>query len=131
MITRELDAQVAEKVMGGFVANPDKMADVGEIWYWMHKKDGVLCGMPYTFDSMNGMWDHQWHKWEPSTDMTMAWQIVEYLRAQGWRVSLSELADGLWNCRFCPEDTSAYVFDVAPTATLAICGAALKVPQIV
>ena len=75
---RELDALVAEKVMGGYVANPDAMADTGDVWYWLHPKDGVLCGMPYKVGTMK-RWDHQWHRWKPSTDIAAAWQVVDRL----------------------------------------------------
>jgi hypothetical protein len=51
------------------------------------------------------------------------------MRKKGWRVSLSEVADGEWNCRFCPEDTSKYVFKIAATPTMAICLAALEAYQ--
>lgn len=91
---RELDALVAEKVMGGYVDNPDAMADKGEIWYWLHPKDGVLCGMPYKVGVMK-RWDHQWHKWKPSTDIAAAWQVVERFKRPLWVVTIYQAMDGV------------------------------------
>jgi hypothetical protein len=64
-----------------------------------------------------------------SRSMDAAWDVVIEMRKKGWRVSLSEVADGEWNCRFCPEDTSKYVFKIAATPTMAICLAALEAYQ--
>lgn len=63
-----------------------------------------------------------------SEDIGAAWGVVEALRQKGWRVSISEVTQFDWNCRFTPADTSQYVYKLAPTAPLAICQAALDVP---
>lgn len=75
---REMDALVAEKVMGGFAESPNAMADVGEVWYWLDGSNGVLRGEPYKVGVMK-RWDHQWDAWKPSTDIAAAWQVVDHL----------------------------------------------------
>lgn len=75
---KKMDALVAEKVMGGFVSEPDAMSSKGEIWYWLHPQDGVLVGEPYKVGVMK-KWDHQWRAWKPSTDIGAAWQVVDYI----------------------------------------------------
>ena len=124
---RELDALVAEKVMGGYVVNPDAMANVGEIWYWLHPKDGVLCGMPYKVGKMK-QWDHQWHRWKPSIDISAAWQVVEKMRADGWIYEITEhLNDPAIQCAmFANRSGGDEQWSAANTAPLAICLAALK-----
>lgn len=79
---RELDQLIAERVMGGFVSDPDALSDTGEVWYWLHPKDGVLRGEPYQY-KVNPVWDHQWARWEPSTDIAAAWVVVEKMKEQG------------------------------------------------
>ena len=127
---RELDALVAEKVMGGYVVNPDAMANVGEIWYWLHPKDGVLCGMPYKVGKMK-KWDHQWHRWKPSTDIAAAWQVVEHMRANvpDYRALRMESVPLGYTVAFYSHKNRLDrigAFVAAETAPCAICLAALK-----
>ena len=77
---RELDAFIAECVMGGYAPNPNDMADVGEVWYWLDRRNGVLRGEPYKVGVMT-RWDHQYRSWKPSTDITDAWHVVDAVHA--------------------------------------------------
>lgn len=122
---RELDALIAEKVMGGFVSDPDALSDTSEVWYWVHTKSGVLRGEPYQL-KVKPVWDHQWHQWKPSSDIEAAWQVIEKMEDHGWMARIGRDI-GEWNCRFVrPEDTAGYVYDSSDTAPHAICLASLK-----
>lgn len=104
---RELDALVATKILGGFVASPDAMADKGEVWFWLHPKDGVLIGEPYKVGVMK-RWDHQWRQFKPSADIADAWLVVEKMRDM-WTAA-TEGASGLADDFTHPFD-DAYFFD--------------------
>ena len=74
---RELDALVAEKVMGWQVLNYDN----GTTLIIERDKDGVV--FPYQLDegetAEQGIW------WSPSTRMNEAWEVVEKLQEFGER----------------------------------------------
>jgi hypothetical protein len=129
---RGLDALVAEKVMGGFVNDPDAMADVGEVWYWLHPKDGVLCGMPYKVGIMK-KWDHQWDAWKPSTDIAAAWQVAENLNKRQWRVEIAYTVKSGVDVEVTKWENDSYGGEFAEwggTAPHAICLAALKALEV-
>jgi hypothetical protein len=111
-MTRELDAEIAEKVFG----------------YTLDYEFADTLGAPCVTELRD-----QYDEWgmlpHYSTEIDDAWYVVDKMRREGWRVSVSEVSDALWNCRFCPEDTAAYVFALADTPPLAICLAALKVGE--
>lgn len=108
---RELDALVAEKVMGlrceRLMTNPPKPSGL------MRSPGGELVGLPYF-----------------STDISVAWKVVEEMRGRGYWVSVQmQPKSGDVDCvMWLPsaDDTQDFSDDEAPTAPLAICRAALK-----
>ena len=110
---RELDALVAEKVMSeNVLRQPAFVATNAE---------GEAIEVPAVYSLSGGPLPAY------SRDIDAAWQVVEMLRSENWRVSLSEINQFDWNCRFTPEDTSAYIYALAPSPALTICLAALLV----
>jgi len=90
---REIDALVAEKVMG---------------WTLERYEDGRPAKTPadYADAANNDGWswhgqpgDSEAYTWKPSTDIAAAWQVVEKMRAEGWSVQLrSNVYDPFWDC---------------------------------
>lgn len=118
---RELDALVAEKVMG-FVRVADDTSD----YHGVRHGTEVLLPPGETLHSLR--------EWLPrsgpiafgyfvtqrySTDIAAAWQVVERMRNPDFRLN----KDGDWGCSFGGE---LRFVGLAPTAPLAICRAALK-----
>lgn len=114
MTNRELDALVAEKVMG-WMKTPGK---VEQVW--------VRPGGPVPFEDV--------YKVQPpnySTDIAPAWEVVEKLIAYNpfWEENnclqflLTPTAPKGWCCNFGDDNTLAY----GDAASHAICLAALKV----
>jgi hypothetical protein len=107
---RELDALVAEKVMGikAYRVNQDmevftnrrQFLDKGDYWYTPSKD--ATHALPYY-----------------STDIAAAWLVVEKMRGPDFRLN----KDGDWVCCFGGTITFCGEGDTAP---LAICLAALK-----
>jgi hypothetical protein len=129
---RELDALVAEKVMGGFVDDPDAGAGTGEVWFWVHPQDGVLRGEPYLMsedDDPEPYWSHSWHRWKPSTNIAAAWQVVDMLYKRGFGVGVVMQHGWDTACECIVFKTSIVDDDTihasADTAPHAICLAAL------
>ena len=112
-MNRELDAEVARRLFLNkphlkgyrFVENPDSLSDKDETWFWYHPKDGILIGESWTTKLMEGKYDHQWRKFEPSSairdtnvvlgflhDSNKAITITNTLNAHGnnWFVSLGK-----------------------------------------
>lgn len=111
---RELDALVAEKVMGW----------IGPI-VWI--EDEMGCD-PYMFPPGVIVSERDNDRMVPvySTGIAAAWMVVDRMEERGWMARISREM-GSWNCRFVrPEDTAGYVFDEDATAPLAICLAALR-----
>ena len=126
---RELDALVAEKVMGWrLVPDPHyhglggamfAVMESGERCFMWHLREHVYSGE---------------RQWSPSADIVAAWRVVEYLRANGWpviRIGIGDILGDNWQCQVadCWREVSYEgdkdVFANAPTVTLAICRAAL------
>jgi len=42
--------------------------------------------------------DGKWHEWQPWRDMRAAWEIVEKMVADGWKIEM--LRDNDWSCSF-------------------------------
>ncbi len=86
---RELDALVAEKVMGWQVLTPDEtehLEEVNDCMVVVHPNPyGV---MRYVEKSYNYYGYVEWH---PSTDIAAAWQVVERMRELGWFSSHTDL----------------------------------------
>lgn len=116
-MSRELDAQVAEKVMG--ITNVHRaergewlqiemdFALVGELVYW---GDKGLTRLPYY-----------------STDIAAAWEVVEKMNKEMYDVTLF-MRDGKWICGWENIDDQWYEME-SDTAQEAICRAALKVKE--
>ncbi len=109
---RELDALVAEKVMG--------WSDVGEITIGMtvyvagHRPEGEQTVVP-----------------SYSTDIAAAWTVVERMRELGWRMLLENWvsSDDAYAAFFHPQDRYRYGNHIGvtdDTAPVAICRAALR-----
>jgi hypothetical protein len=111
---REMDALIAEKVMGWTLGEPH------EIHGWM------MHGMVTVRDwvgSTNDAGITHIEKWSPSTDIAAAWEVVEKL---GDKFDELERGDGgeFWMCVVYPDGFIPCVAR-AETAPLAICRAAL------
>lgn len=90
---KEMDALVAELVMGGFVKYPEEWSKEKENWYWLHPKAGVLVGRPYLLPQITkeamGMYSHQYEAWKPSEDISAAWEVVEKINKMIYQKKLS------------------------------------------
>lgn len=104
MVNRELDAIVAEKVMGIGNTFLSRCNDPGETAYL--DDQGLYRLVPHY-----------------STDIAAAWGVVERMRDDDWRVDLWVDEDGWW-VRFTRFLQVGY--ECADTAPEAICRAALK-----
>lgn len=107
---RELDALIAEKVMGWtpHCQNPAHYVEVANSTSEMSVIQEVVA------------------YWRPSTDIAAAWQVVEKLRAAGWFYSLSDAVEipEYIVMFYQPDSPDAQAMD--ESAPLAICRAALK-----
>lgn len=105
---RELDALVAEKVMGWSLD--------GYFWY---------CGdKPTRYKS--GLFEDEF---SPSTDIAAAWEVVEKLNLISWNRVLAKTSDGRWCTAVFSEmdqDHCCEYDTIAESAPHAICLAALK-----
>jgi len=102
---KELDAEIAEKVMEWTVDG---------IWR-------MYTGEVVRHAAGNNMKT----RFNPSTDISAAWEVVEKLMSEGWEFSLDTSGEYEWNVRFWMGDTfhdSGYV----SAASLAISIAARK-----
>jgi len=115
---RELDALVAEKVMGWTVCRDASCGGCEATVLLM--EDGWRVRAPLD----QGGWPLGW--WTPSTDIAAAWEVVEKLRVLGFNVSVS-CAHGMrtWDVRGWKADNTGRFIAHAETAPLAICLAAL------
>lgn len=104
---RELDALVAEKVMGWKLSNA---TDGTEYW-----DNGKFCG---------GIWPKEWN---PSTNIADAWNVVEKMKSKDYLFSLKNIVKGTFTFSLTDwgGNCSTYAAE-AETAPLAICLAALK-----
>lgn len=92
MSARELDAAVAERVMGPLHSGSTKdMTDSPEVLYMIDRATGyALMGEPFTSKfHPKGKWDHQWHRFQPSTSHDAALTAAERMREQGYIVEVS------------------------------------------
>ena len=114
---RELDALIAEKVMG-LTLGPAPMSANFEITC-------VKLG------------DHEWRNISYySTEIGAAWEVVEKLRGAGWTfhvddVGFNDATEGEWRVMFTEATTgNEHVFADGKTAPHAICLAALKAVEV-
>ena len=119
---RELDALIAEKVMG---------------WEWrktsLNDEQKVLVMGNYNplDDSTDFWWGDDVMKLVPyySRDIAAAWQVVEKMREEGLDIDITVRPKIEYGCRVAPRgecNTDNVVFLASTTAPLAICRAALK-----
>ena len=119
---RELDALVAEKVMGQTVRLADDMGvDHDEGDFFVNKPD-----------SKEPRWGHMLGLPHYSTDIAAAWAVVEKMQGLGWTfqvddVGFNDSTEGKWRVVL-TEETKGHDYHPADgdTAPHAICLAALK-----
>jgi hypothetical protein len=111
---RELDAAIAERVMG-----------------WRHKSNGMMHGkvqQVFIDDRDN---THSIHcgcaeDFNPSESIEDAWEIVEHFQKLGYMVSVNASGTGgYWCCMYPPHAGGFIESDTVTTAPEAICRAAL------
>ena len=124
---REMDALIAEKIWG-FVENPNNTASVSNVWFWVHPKDGVLIGIPFDIGGKienTEIYDHQWERFCPSTDIADAWKVVNRLELFSKYCFYGSDADELWTVHSWKYGKPHFTGIESRTAPLAICRAAL------
>lgn len=120
---RELDALIAEKVMGWHLHTDDHNHT-----YWANERNHFMCGIsPYEdeFDYSNLGDGEDFHilHWHPSESILWAWEVVEKLRDNGDHLRM-EMHGGGYRLEYnLGYDGFAVTADTAP---LAICLVALK-----
>ncbi len=109
--SRELDALVAERVMGWkkwVPARPESLPITSLATPCWEDTDGRVIAQ---------------HSWNPSTEISAAWEVVEKLKQRDKDNTFFleiEFYNNAWNCQI-----GGSVEASAPTAPLAICRAAL------
>lgn len=110
---RELDALVAEKVMG-----------------WTDARVGIRSQRRFHREELPTPVDvGPDEEWSPSTDIAAAWEVVaKFQMVYVYRAAkdLPNLKIGQWEALFSPDAGERALYGVADTAPLAICKAALK-----
>jgi hypothetical protein len=129
---RELDALVAEKVMG-YVWSRSETAPAGwdgpngdllAPWRWL-----IQAGSPRYAPVTGGESRFINNVPKFSTDVEAAWTAVEKLVASHMKIGLTDRPDGKWGfwiCRDCGQPEETTFFETGDTAPEAICLAALK-----
>ena len=112
---RELDALVAEKVMGWTRGTISTYGGLMPAWI-------DATGRAHPPNATSG-------GWLPSVDIRAAWEVVEKMQADGWmwqvEYDYEELMAGFYRGRDAEGDLDSH-FVVSTTAPLAICLAALE-----
>lgn len=117
---RELDALVAEKVMGWHIVTDFDLRPPEKHW---NNAKGYVCLV-----AGNKLNDGREMKgFSPSTDIADAWKVVEKMRERGLDVYLRFVST--WTAEFDSVSGDVNGFADADTAPLAICLAALKAVQ--
>lgn len=134
--SRQLDALIAEKIIGLKSCNDDSQVFDNELGYYMWHKDWSRCGhKPYTC----------FYKTSPepySSNIGCAWKIIDKMKdndnkstsyGYAWNVELIYMAsdkgpDESWSCIL--HGPNNYQEGLASTAPLAICLAALKAMEV-
>lgn len=106
---RELDALVAERVMGWRSIGSDGISTFGD--------------PPNDPLDLSGTGDGHFHVPRYSTDISAAWEVVE--KAKDWRITIDggEYHGDSWGVKIANND--GYFYGFGDTAPLAICRAAL------
>lgn len=146
---RELDAQIAEQVMGVPCAHDVEYMPHAEVVAANRKAFLADFGQeaPPTWEGDTGEGTDFEPRWcskchvevssgrtgirapAYSTDLGAAWQVVEKMRADGWEFSLSDTSEGdtkPFDMVFYLPGVEVVENEVAATAPLSICLAALK-----
>lgn len=117
----KLDALVAEKVMGW-------EHDTGG-WWWTGPNRESQLGLNASREDWEAYkrgelkdWDRAWLP-DFSSDIAVAWQIVEHMHANGYNFSIAQDRHSAVHVSFGQYDKVGESF--APSAPLAICRAAL------
>ena len=117
-VGRELDALVAEKVMG------QKVKSAAELGGLYSVEGDFFVNPP---DRSEPVYAHTLPLPHYSTDIAAAWEVVEKLRVEGLRLRLVEYTDGFYAAFGAMAiDTAPWQASQVETAPLAICLAALK-----
>lgn len=109
MNLREIDRLVATKVMGW------KMLEI------KHTDSGVIGGFYDDGEKLIGVGE-----WSPTSDIRVAWQVVEKLSKDGCDFQVWREKNGKYNVEFSKDFFYVFGFAESETAPLAICLAALK-----
>lgn len=120
---RELDVEIAEKVMGAtWRPVPDDMAYREREWLQFNDAGVVLA---WRYD--DGRPDVQKGSLPCySTDIAAVWEVVEEMARRGWVIDVQNRQLTRWACHVAfPAPNYATVFECEDTAPLAICRAAL------
>lgn len=115
---REMDARVAETVMGWLVVEGG-----GEDWYErLVTRWPCLVMFPAGNVCLHRSEYGESESWKPSTDIAAAWEVVEHLQKSGWWLLLTSprKSTPLWTAVL-----PGLVYSESETAPLAICRAAL------
>jgi YHS domain-containing protein len=109
---REMDALVAEKVMGWYRGTQG-------LYYFCeeHGSERWITDDPQYADRKH---------WRPSEDISAAWEVVEKLTSIGAFGTIYFSSNKVSVTFITKESNIPYLHSVAPTAPLAICRAALK-----
>jgi hypothetical protein len=126
----ELDALVAEKVMGWPVIGPNDPYS-----QYLDKGGVIYNGLAQKFPKFGVIPSN----WSPSTDIAAAWQVLEAMFQKAYSPNYDlplvyRCAEGFWNCEVLipggnglgTDPDSNVATGEADTAPLAICRAALK-----
>lgn len=112
---RELDALVAERVMGWYLK--------GRRWIDPERREFAGFTTEPQYDP-NSDRDHP--LWEPSSDMASAWEVVEKMRPD-WRFLFQETPGRRWRAVFSSHsERDLAKMEDADSAPEAICKAALQ-----
>lgn len=97
---RELDAAIAERVMGWkrVRSDRDEGDDRKDVAWMLHATSGLLKGEPYTHPSMCGLHDRTFVRWSPSIDIAAAMEVASAVIRKGWTFELRWIA--VWMARF-------------------------------
>ena len=104
----ELNRAIAEEVMGWkekFLPDPSGKRSYDE-YYYEEPRSGVSQG--YTYN------------WNPSSDISQAFRVAEWMWEQGFRLNLARLGSGEWQASF------SGVLRYHNSPATAICLAALR-----
>lgn len=125
----ELDAAIAQAMGWPLITNPASINRMHEAF------EQGATNVLLRFNQWGGAYRYQKGSsqgiaWNPSTDISDAWEVVEHFRAEPHErcVILNASERGKWHCVIgaSEDDEADHYVSSASTAPLAICRAALK-----